>query len=410
MSIFDKIKNVFTQKVPLSPGVYYYVAPESDPLNYRLNLRIEKDGNGILIVNASTVLHLNATAAEYAYHILNQTPDEEVAGEIASRYRIKKKEALEDYQTLKDHIQSLIESPDLDPVTSFGFDRQVPYSEELSAPYRLDCALTYQLPEGSNIYSAPHKHVDRELTTEEWKAVMKKAFDASIPHLIFTGGEPTLRPDLLELLQYGEDLGLVTGILTDGIKLADTDYLHALLKAGLDHAMIILQPDKKASWDSLASFSYWSEALDEDIHVTAHITITEDNADKIDDLLRKISQTEVAAISLSTSSKKYSGILENARDLANYLGFEVIWDLPVPYCNINPINMELDGDTIYEDDGRFGMTVEEAHPSGAGRGWLYVEPDGDILPSQEINKVLGNFLKDDWETIWNSTKDWRKEK
>jgi MoaA/NifB/PqqE/SkfB family radical SAM enzyme len=37
---------------------------------------------------------------------------------------------------------------------------------------------------------------------------------------------------------------------------------------------------------------------------------------------------------------------------------------------------------------------------GAGRAWLYVEPDGDVLPAQGINKILGNLVSDSWEKIW----------
>ena len=58
------------------------------------------------------------------------------------------------------------------------------------------------------------------------------------------------------------------------------------------------------------------------------------------------------------------------------------------------MNIELEAD----EEG-----TEKAE--GIGRGWLYVEPDGDVLPGQGINKVLGNFLKDDWEKIWAATKN-----
>jgi MoaA/NifB/PqqE/SkfB family radical SAM enzyme len=44
--------------------------------------------------------------------------------------------------------------------------------------------------------------------------------------------------------------------------------------------------------------------------------------------------------------------------------------------------------------------AEEPAPQGAGKAWMYVEPDGDVLPSQGINQVLGNFLIDPWEKIW----------
>ena len=44
-------------------------------------------------------------------------------------------------------------------------------------------------------------------------------------------------------------------------------------------------------------------------------------------------------------------------------------------------------------------TVEDNIPSGAGKTWLYVEPDGDVLPAQGMaDNVLGNFLRDPWET------------
>jgi len=46
--------------------------------------------------------------------------------------------------------------------------------------------------------------------------------------------------------------------------------------------------------------------------------------------------------------------------------------------------------------------VNEQIVDGAGRAWVYVEPDGDILPAQGINVVLGNLLEDDWNIIWQN--------
>jgi MoaA/NifB/PqqE/SkfB family radical SAM enzyme len=37
---------------------------------------------------------------------------------------------------------------------------------------------------------------------------------------------------------------------------------------------------------------------------------------------------------------------------------------------------------------------------GGGRAWLYVEPDGDVLPTQGVDRVLGNVLRDSWADIW----------
>ncbi|MEK6256956.1 MAG: radical SAM protein, partial [Chloroflexota bacterium] len=276
---------------------------------------------------------------------------------------------------------------DLDPVSYFGFERHLPFTDEISEPYRLDCALTYKLPTKSDQRAAPTKRVDRELDTAEWKLIIDKAWAARIPQIIFTGGEPTQREDLVELVAYTESIGMVTGLLTDGLKLSDTSYLDKLLQAGLDHAMIILSPDDDQSWDSLASFSYWSNVLKEDIFVTAHLTLTPENKNVAKELLDKLAIAGVSAVSLSANSASLHDELLDARSYADEIDLELIWDLPVPYSKINPVAVEL-----ISDD-------EETHVDGAGIGWMYVEPDGDILNQQGGNTVLGNMLTDSWEDI-----------
>jgi len=372
---------------PLAPGLYNYTAPQNDPLNYRLHLRIEPGGEGLLIINASTVLHLNRTAAEYAYHLVQRTPEAEVAKQVAARYRVRESQAAADYAALKERIQALIETPDLDPVTYLDFERQTPYGGELGAPYRLDCALTYELPKGSPPEVAPHKRVERELSQAEWIQVIDKAWAVGVPQVLFTGGEPTLRKDLVGLLQHCENQGMVTGLLTDGLKLGDTKYLKALLDAGLDHALIVLQPGKQKTWDSLASFAYWTEVLADDIFVAAHLTITQDNAKDANQLLDRLAESGVSAVSLSANDAKLNLELQAAREHADFIALPLVWDMPVPYSELNPVALELEA-------------AKGEHPEGAGKAWLYVEPDGDVLPAQGANKVLGNLVKDDWEKVW----------
>lgn len=393
-NIIERIKKQFEPFKPLPAGLYHYQSPPENPLNYRLHLRLEADGKGILVVNASTVLHLNETAAELAYYLVNETHKEEALKQIKQRYNISLKEAEADYDKFNGQIETLITTPDLDPISYLDFDRHIPYPDHISAPYRLDCALTYKLPEGAPTEAAPTKRVDRELTTDEWKSIMDKAWAVGIPHILFTGGEPTLRDDLPELIKHAEKNGQVTGLLTDGKKLGDTKYLNTLLQAGLDHTMIIIQPDDKNSWDSLTSFAYWSETLNEDIFVAAHLTLTKENANHAIQYINRLTEAGVSAISLSESDKSLSNELQTAREYANEMDIDLVWDVPVPYSNLNPVNIELEADE-----------EEREKVKGVGRGWLYIEPDGDVLPGQGINNVLGNLLKDDWSKIWEAAKN-----
>src|SRR5689334_14516352 len=98
-------------KVQPMPAGLYQKSGTADAEPYRIHLRLQADGSGVLVVNASTVLHLNPTAAECAYHFIQGTPAEQAAREIAARYRVNRDMALRDFQSFADRIQTLIHTP-----------------------------------------------------------------------------------------------------------------------------------------------------------------------------------------------------------------------------------------------------------------------------------------------------------
>ncbi len=378
-NIIESIRRLLTPVKPLAPGIFHYQAPPDAPVPYRLHLRLEPDGSGLLIVNASTILHLNQTAAEFAFHLIKQTPEDQMVGEISSRYRVSREQARQDFRLLNDRIRTLIHTPDLDPEMFLDFERTTPHSQKISAPYRLDCALTYRLPEGFDDSLGPTKRIDRELNTEEWCAIFDKAWSLGIPHIILTGGEPTLRDDLPELIAHTESNGQVVGLLSDGLKLVDDAYLQTLLQTGLDHLMLSLKPEDDNSWKAL------NNVISADLFVVVHHTVTLQNVVSTSQTLEHISNLGAKSISLTASDPALHESLIDFRNQAASLGLSLVWDLPVPYSAFNPVALE---------------TQLDSPPQGAGHAWLYIEPDGDVLPAQGINQVLGNILRDPWDTLW----------
>lgn len=372
------LSRFFSPHQPLPAGVHH-LQTEVHGAPHRLHLRIEPDGRGVLIVDAATVLHLNQTAAEYAYHLVHATPDREATRQIARRYRVSHRQAQRDLAQFRQQIFTLLERPDLDPVQFIGLERVEPYSQQISAPYRMDCALTYRLPEGQSPLVAPLKRVERELTTAEWQQILDLAWAHGVPHILFTGGEPTLRDDLPDLIIHAEANGQVTGLLSDGLRLAEQDYLDTLLQAGLDHILIALQPENPAAWEAL------KHIVPQDLHTSVHLTLTPHNAAQAEEIIERLAELGVNALSLSAVSSEMEENLQQAAKTAAELELPLVWDLPVPYSEINPVSLE---------------TAEDKPPPGAGRAFFYVEPDGDVLPAQGYPTVLGNLLRDDWETIW----------
>jgi MoaA/NifB/PqqE/SkfB family radical SAM enzyme len=247
--------------------------------------------------------------------------------------------------------------------------------------------LTYRLPEGSNPQFAPTKRVDKELTSGEWFRIVDRAWEIGIPHLIFTGGEPTLRDDLLQIIKKAEDNGQVTGLLSDGLKLSDAGYRQEILQSGLDHLLFLLSEDQNTSWKTLELI------LNEDLFTTVHITINPRNVPQLPDIVIRCRDLGANAVSLSTADPENASLgqaLLEAQTLVAEAHLPLKWDLPVPYSAHNPIAVEL-------------KKNQEA-PHGTGKAWFYIEPDGDVLPGQGINHILGNMLNDDWEEIWTQQK------
>ncbi len=209
--------------------------------------------------------------------------------------------------------------------------------------------------------------------------MLDKAWEAGIPHVVFTGGEPTLREDLPELIEHAEANSQIAGLISDGLRLADQSYLDRLLQTGLDHLMLVLQPEHEQTWIALQN------ALEADLNIAVHLTLTPQNVDEGPGLLTRLALSGVKAISLSSIDPALYDALQALRSQVAHLNMELVWNLPVPYSAQNPIALE---------------TKEYGHTLGAGRAWLYVEPDGDVLPEQGTNHVLGNFLIDPWEKIW----------
>ena len=370
----------FSKVQHLPAGMFHKQSPPEDEKPYRVHLRLRADGSGTLIVNASTILHLNPTAAEYAYHFMKGASPDAAAREVSNRYRISRKNALADYNNFVERIETLIHMPDVDPVSYLDFERIAPHSADLTAPLRLDCALTYQLPPHTKTDYAPVKRVERELATEEWATILDKSWQFGIPHIVFTGGEATLRDDLPALIAHCERNGQVCGLLTNGIRLGEKEYLHTLLQTGLDHVMIVLDPEDERAWKAIQT------VMPQDLFATVHLTVTRQTVRSGSEILKRLADLEAWNLSLSTADQTLQDELLQLQNKANAMGFTLRWDLPVPYSEAHPVAVETEEDRV---------------PSGAGRAWLYVEPDGDVLPAQGLaDQVLGNILREEWEKIY----------
>ena len=130
-------------------------------------------------------------------------------------------------------------------------------------------------------------YCDTELTTAEAKKLLADLADADCPVVLFSGGEPLLRADLIELLIEAKRLALRTVISTNGT-LVDPDTAKNLAQAGLSYAGISIDGAeefhdefRQVKGSFKAALKGIQNCRKEGIKTGLRFTITKANADQV---------------------------------------------------------------------------------------------------------------------------------
>src|SRR6201986_5285672 len=129
------------------------------------------------------------------------------------------------------------------PDDSFSvLERQKSVAETHGIPVAVLLELTHRCPLQCPYCSNPVE-LDRsstELTTDEWKKVLSELVEIGVLQIHFSGGEPTARKDIVELVRHATDVALYPNLITSAVMLT-RDNLTALADAGLCHVQISFQ-------------------------------------------------------------------------------------------------------------------------------------------------------------------------
>lgn len=372
----------------------------------RIHLRLDPDGNGLLLVNASRVMHLNPTAAFMAHLALEKTTPKQAVHAITKRYAVSQAQASTDYADFNSKLDELVRPDGACPIHDLDLEINAPFSARPSAPYRMDLAITYRCNNDcAHCYNArPRQGV--ELSTAEWKRILDHLWALGIPHVVFTGGEPTLRGDLCELVAHAEHNGQITGLNTNARRLSDPAFVRQLIDAGLDHVQITIESHDPTIHDHMVrARGAWQQTvtglknvLESPLYVMTNTTMLTDNAPSLDSTLHFLAERGVPTIGLNALI--YSGhgltvgtglhesqlppLLEMARQITDAHQQRLIWYTPTQYCHFDPMQLEL---------GVKGCTAALYN--------MCIEPDGSLIPCQSYYHSLGNILTRPWNELWN---------
>jgi PqqA peptide cyclase len=178
---------------------------------------------------------------------------------------------------------------------------------EAPRPLSLLCELTYRCNlQCTYCYNPLDLNAYRdELDAATWERVLSEAAELGVVQVHFSGGEPTLRPDLSRLVAHARSLGLYTNLITQGTFLDDA-LLRELADAGLDHVQISVQAPEEHLADRIAGTRVHSRKLDalrrvseSGLALTLNCVLHRKNHDLIGDVIALAEDYDVSKLELA---------------------------------------------------------------------------------------------------------------
>ena len=291
----------------------------------------------------------------------------------------------------------------------------------MKAPHRMDLLVSPMIEGGEWVcplhckgcYAAqqPAMQIDSIPFNAGMETIIDKCREAGIAQLTFTGGEPTQREDLIELIDYAR--WHITRLNTNGIHLS-LDYAKKLFEADLDGVQMTLYSQDAGVHDTLVGREgAWAKtvqgiknALKAGLSVSVNTPLVRMNAE-YEQTLHFIHGLGVKYVSCSgliptgaaknqikagaaLSNADLMDVMRKAVETAKTLGLDLAFTSPgwLTHEQIQELGLA---------DPFCGacLTNMAVMPNGAVtacQSWL-ADPDG-----------LGNMLTSPWQSIWNASK------
>lgn len=387
-------------------------------------------GSSVAIINGQDIIPVNTSWSillsefiksvnEYAGKEINEEETSLIIKKTIKNVRkifplVSKKILAKDIFTIMNTFKQVAYGETVDE--SIGYINIGEYASNMSAPHRMDLMVSAMTKNGAwhcnqkcvHCYAAGQElSGEEELDTSDWKKIIDKCRESMIPQLTFTGGEPTMREDLFELIDYAR--WFVTRLNTNGIKLTN-EYCEQLMKASLDSVQITFYSDDKSVHNKLVGAQQYDNtvngiknALDAGLSVSINTPLCTLNKDYVKTLqfLRELGVTYVTCSGLITTGNATTTESENLQLTTDEIR-KILIDA-VRFCTANDMEISFTSPGWIENEffKEYGLN---APTCGACLSNMAVTPGGNVVPCQSFlsGVKLGNMLTDEWETIWNN--------
>ena len=408
---------------PKGPGVVriHMIPPRDDT----------PDAPFLLLLNGARLVPLNLSWAILLANLMDQLQAYEGQELVEDQWEALLTAAVEEThrtyprtkrQTLASDLHLMLTSliaiaQGREPEAEVGLLTLSDYAPEMTAPHRMDLMVSAMEKDGAwhcnqkclHCYAAGQPMGETpELSTEQWKTALALLRKANIPQVTFTGGEPTLREDLAELVEAAA--WFVTRLNTNGRRLTP-QLCAALYQASLDSVQVTLYSAEGNIHNQLVGVNGFNDTVQGIRHAVEAGLIVSVNT-PLCSLNTHYADTLRFAHSLGVRYATCSGLIPSGsacgqESRATALTPEQLTEvLRQAVDTAEELGMELDFTSPgwLDEETLRSLGLNLIPSCGACLSNMAVTPDGKVVPCQSwlSDEPLGDLLHDDWADIWNS--------
>ncbi len=368
-----------TFEVP--PGLYHFLR-EVEGANTRFHLRVDSNGSGVLVANATAAARLHPSGAIIAKAILEGESDAEIVAKLQRTYRgVSSAQASDDVRRVRAILHDLETRGGDHPILNLIDPSFAPDVAPLEKPLSADVPLA-----------------DAEVIVP----ILDRLWEEGIPHVTLVAPAGFKRASLVRAIERAEDLGMIAGVRVGGAGLADEAFVAELAATGVDHVNLLYLSSDAEVHDGVAGRGDHAAAVRAFETIRAHevcpvaeVALIEPTLDGLEETVESLNDAGVDNVAFFALATELAGhepgpldaaqLLQAARMIEEYadsLSMRHLWYPPRQFAEGPPLAEQVC-----------------QGPRTSGDHAIRVESDGAVFAARGPWQSMGNLLHDSWETI-----------
>lgn len=268
-----------------------------------------------------------------------------------------------------------------------------------------------------------------ELTLEEKLNVISQLDKAGVPLIALSGGEPTIHPDFLRIVEEGSKRGIYMAVATNGTRFSNMGFVERALNAGLKYVEVSLDSVNPKIHDEIRGVKgAWDETMrgvknlvKMNASVGLAMTVTKLNYREVEDMVKLGEELGVKRViffnfiptgrgkdivNLDLTPAEREEILKKVYELARGSRIQVAFTAP----QLARVSWQMSSGsdclpTHFSPPKSQSLRALAEFIGGCGAGRIYaaIQPDGKVTPCVFLPIVVGDLRTETFQEIWNSS-------